>query len=55
MLFYTIYQFISSLVSTVLGHLKRGFLKKGEQLCVQTEFDFVLRVYKFTRLLAILE
>ena len=39
---------------TVLGHLKRGFLKKGEQVSVQTESYFVLRVSKFARLLAIL-
>ena len=39
---------------TVLGHLKRGFLEKGEQVCVQTEFDFGLKVDKVTRLLAIL-
>ena len=30
----TSYQFISIPVSTVLGHLKRGFFKKGEQVCV---------------------
>ena len=39
---------------TVLGHLKRGFLEKGEQLSVQTYYEFVLRVSKVTRLLAIL-
>ena len=38
----------------VLGHLNRGFLKKGEQVCLQTEFDFGLRVAKVTRLLAII-
>ena len=41
-------------VSTVLGHLKRGFLKKGEKVCVQTVFDLGLRVAKVTRLLEIL-
>ena len=39
---------------TVLGHLKRGFLKKEEQVCVWTESDFGLRVSKVKRLLAIL-
>ena len=39
---------------TVLGHLKRGFLEKGYQVCVKTEFDFGLRLAKVTRLLAIL-
>ena len=39
---------------TVLGHLKRGFLEKGEQLCVQTDSEQVLRVSKVTSLLAIL-
>ena len=48
---YASYQFISSPVLTVLGHLKRGFLEKGDQVCVQTEFDFGLRVAKVTRLL----
>ena len=38
----------------VLGHLKRGFFEKGEQLSVQTESDFELRVAKFTLLLEIL-
>ena len=51
---YTIYQFISSQVLTVLGHLKRGFLDKGEQVCVYTESDFGLRVAKVTRLLEII-
>ena len=51
---YTGYHFIISPVLTVLGHLKRGFLDKGEYVCVQTESDFGLRVSKVTRLLAIL-
>ena len=50
---YARYQFISSSVSTVLGHLKRGLLKKGEQVCVQIEFDLGIRVATFTRLLEI--
>ena len=33
-LFNTSYQFISNPVSTILGHLKRGCLEKGEQVCV---------------------
>ena len=50
----------SSLVSTVLVHLKRGFLKngflkKGEQVCLQTELDFGIRLSKVTRLLEVLE
>ena len=45
---------ISSLVSTVLWHLKRGFLKKWEQVYVRTESDKILRVAKVTRLIAIL-
>ena len=32
---------------TVLGHLKRGFLEKGEQVSVQTESDYGLRLAKF--------
>ena len=51
---YYSYQFISILVLTVLVHLKRNFLEKGEQVCVQTEYDFGLRLSKVTRLLAIL-
>ena len=39
---------------TVLGHLKRGFLEKGEKVCVYTESDFGIRVAKVTRLIAIL-
>ena len=39
---------------TVLGHLKRDFLNKGEQVSMQTESDFGLRAAKVTRLLAIL-
>ena len=39
---------------TVLGHLKRGVLEKGEQVCVQTDLDLGLRVAKVTKLLAIL-
>ena len=39
---------------TVLGHLKRVFLEKGEQVSVHTESDFGLRVAKVTRLLVIL-
>ena len=39
---------------TVLGHLKRGLLEKGEQVCVQIEFDFGLRVAKVVKLLEIL-
>ena len=38
----------------VLYHLKRGFLEKGEQLCVQTDSDQGLRAAKVARLLAIL-
>ena len=53
-LFNTSYHFISSPVSTILCHLKRGLIKKGEQVCVQTESDQGLRVAKVTRLLAIL-
>ena len=48
------YQFISIPVSTVPGHIKRGFLNKGYQVYVQTESDFGLRVAKVTRLLATL-
>ena len=50
----TSYQFISRPVLTVLDHISRGFLKKGEQVCFQTEFDFGLRLAKVTRLLEIL-
>ena len=53
-MFSTSYQFISSPVLTVLGHLKMVFLEKGEHVCVYTEYDFELRVAKFARLLAIL-
>ena len=53
-LFYASYQFISSPVSTVLVHFKRGFHKKGEQVCVKTEFDFGLRVANVTMVLRIL-
>ena len=52
--FYAIYQFISIPFSTVLGHLNRGFLEKGDQVSMHTEFEFGLRVAKVTRLLAIL-
>ena len=48
------YQFISSLVSTVLGHLNRVLLEKGEQVCMQTYSDLGLRVAKVMRLLEIL-
>ena len=48
------YQFISILVSIVLGHPKRVFLKKGEQVCMKKESDKGLRSAKVTRLLAIL-
>ena len=51
---HTSYQFISIPVSTALGRLKKGFLEKGYQICVQTEFDFRLRLANVTRLLAIL-
>ena len=51
---YASYQFISSPVTTVLGHLKRGFLEKGEQSCMHTEFDFGLMVAKVTRLLSMI-
>ena len=44
----------SSPVLTVLGHLKRGFLDKGEQVSVKKESDFGIRVAKATRLLEIL-
>ena len=37
-----------------MGHLKRGFLGNGEQVSVQAEFDFGLRVAKVTRLPEIL-
>ena len=37
-----------------MGHLKRGLLKKGEQVCIKTESYQVLRGAKVTRLLAIL-
>ena len=40
--------------STVLGHLKRGFLEKGDQVSIYTESYFGFRVYKVTRLLEIL-
>ena len=48
------YQFISILVSTVLCHLNRGFLRKGYQVFVKTESDQGLMVAKFMRLLEIL-
>ena len=51
---YASYQFISSPVLTVLGRLKRGFLEKGEQVSVQTESEFGLRLAKVARLLEIL-
>ena len=54
MLFNARYQLISSLVSTVLDCLKRGFLNKGEQVSVQTESDQKLKVAKVTRLLSII-
>ena len=54
MIFNDSYQFISSPVLTVLGHLKRGFLLKGDHVCVQTESNQGLRVDKVTRLLAML-
>ena len=40
-------------VSTVLGHLNRSFIDKGEQVSVQNKTDFGIRVAKVTRLLAI--
>ena len=45
---------MSSPVSTLLGPFKRGFLEKGEQVCLQIEFDFGLRAAKVAILLAIL-
>ena len=39
---------------TVLGHLNRGLPEKGEQVSVQTESEFGIRVDKFTRLLQII-
>ena len=54
MIFNASYQFISSLVLAVLGHLSMGLLDKGDQVCVQTESDRGLRVAKVTRLLAIM-
>ena len=41
-------------VSTVLGHLKRDLLEKGEQVSVKTDYDSGLRVSKVIRLLSIL-
>ena len=37
-----------------MGHHKRGFLKKGEQVSVQKKSEFGLRVSKVMRLLEIL-
>ena len=54
MIFNVSYQFISSPVSNVLGHLSRGFLEKREQVCVQKESYLGLRVANVTRLLEIL-
>ena len=45
---------ISILVSTILCHLKRALLKKGEKVCVQKNSDQGLKVAKVTRLLEIL-
>ena len=53
-LFNASYQFSSSPVLTVLGHLKRGFLEKGEHVCVRIESDQGIRVDKVTKLLSIL-
>ena len=41
-------------VSTILGHLKRGFVGKGEQVSVQKDSEFGLRISKVTGLLVIL-
>ena len=49
------YQFIFSPVLTVLGHLKRGFHKKGVQVCVKKDSDQGLRVAKVMSLLAIFQ
>ena len=42
------------MVLTVLGNLKRVFLKEVEQVCVQKYSDFGLRLAKVTRLIEIL-
>ena len=39
---------------TILSHLRKGFLEKGEQVSVQTESEFRLRLSKVKNLLAIL-
>ena len=52
--FYAVYQFSSSPLLTVLGHLNRGFLEKGDQVSVRTKSDSGLRVAKVMRFIAII-
>ena len=39
---------------TVLCHLKRGFLEKGDKVCVRKDSELGLRAAKVMRLIAIL-